>query len=118
MRISDWSSDVCSSDLLRAVAPGRPGFVVLEPRLEVPEHAREPAFAPLRIPPPRPRVPAPHGLITTMSAVSGNFLPSRVRAIWSMRLASAQEIGRASWRERVCQYVQIAVGGGSFKKKK
>src|SRR3546814_24812 len=75
---------------LRAVAPGRPGFVVLEPRLEVPEHAREPAFAPLRIPPPRPRVPAPHGLITTMSAVSGNFIPSRVRAIWSMRLASAQ----------------------------
>src|SRR3546814_14569825 len=28
------------------------------------------------------------------------------------------EIGRASCRERVCQYVWISVGGGSLKKKK
>src|SRR3546814_21156094 len=27
------------------------------------------------------------------------------------------QIGRASWRERVCQYVQIQVIGGSVKKK-
>src|SRR3546814_12331032 len=30
----------------------------------------------------------------------------------------ATEIGRASCRERVCQYVEISVGAGSLKKKK
>src|SRR3546814_17256851 len=30
----------------------------------------------------------------------------------------AREIGRASCRERVCQYVSISVGAGSLKKKK
>src|SRR3546814_14993779 len=28
------------------------------------------------------------------------------------------QIGRASWRERVCQYVEIPVAAGSLKKKK
>src|SRR3546814_16581963 len=28
------------------------------------------------------------------------------------------QIGRASWRERVCQYVEISVGAVSLKKKK
>jgi hypothetical protein len=32
----------------------------------------------------------PHGLSTTISAPSGNFMPSWLRAIWSMRLVSAQ----------------------------
>src|SRR3546814_19530793 len=32
-------------------------------------------------------------------------------------LPSIYEIGRASWRERVCQHVQIAVVAGSLKKK-
>src|SRR3546814_12528473 len=32
--------------------------------------------------------------------------------------ALSLEIGRASCRERVCQYVYISVGAGSFKKKK
>src|SRR3546814_14482653 len=30
----------------------------------------------------------------------------------------AREIGRASCRERVCQYVKISVGAGALKKKK
>src|SRR3546814_13263187 len=33
-------------------------------------------------------------------------------------LDSCPEIGRASWRERVCQYVEISVVCGNLKKKK
>src|SRR3546814_18458427 len=125
MRISDWSSDVCSSDLiglllvegvvdqlqvhgaadqrnraqaeradhqlqppaqveLRAVAV-TPGFGIGDSGLEKRKPTRQPAFALARIP---TRIPAAHGLITTMSAVSGNFIPSRVRAIWSIGLRS------------------------------
>src|SRR5690606_12122670 len=67
-----------------------PGFGIGDSGPENRKPARQPAFALVRIPNPVSRIPAPHGLITTMSAVSGNFIPSRVRAIWSMRLASAQ----------------------------
>src|SRR3546814_13512694 len=38
-------------------------------------------------------------------------------AAFPAHLAKAQ-IGRASWRERVCQYVKISVVAGSLKKKK
>src|SRR3546814_4550380 len=92
MRISDWSSDVCSSDLHRAQAeradhqlqpPAQvelravavtPGFGIGNSGFEKQKPTRQPAFALARIP---TRIPAAHGLITTMSAVSGNFIPSR-----------------------------------------
>src|SRR3546814_12887245 len=77
MRISDWSSDVCSSDLSarwrRALARASP------PRADRPARGR------------RCRAAAP-------------------------RRRSA-EIGRASCRERVCQYVSISVVAVSLKKK-
>src|SRR3546814_10432908 len=60
MRISDWSSDVCSSDL-------------------VGEQALAPGFDPMQ-----PRGLAPRRCAAGLERV---------------------EIGRASWRERVCQYV-------------
>src|SRR3546814_13957478 len=96
MRISDWSSDVCSSDLevcrtpARAVqgrsAPARQGT-------GAPRHLR-------RSPPlPRPRPRDPHPRRSVEGAL---------RHI---------EIGRASCRERVCQYVEISVVAGSLKKK-
>src|SRR3546814_10838609 len=91
MRISDWSSDVCSSDLLEEIRPlGQlQGQHVLH-------RVRE---ADLRgeaheLPRPRPGVqPGPAQL------------PRR-----PIRTASPgrSEIGRASCRERVCQYVSIS----------
>src|SRR3546814_17935917 len=79
MRISDWSSDVCSSDLHgEAVAAGM---------------ALAFAFS------------AEQGLCAAEDA-------ARVAA--HLR----DEIGRASCRERVCQYVSISVVAVSLKKKK
>src|SRR3546814_2000765 len=65
MRISDWSSDVCSSDL----APGQAHVVAL--RLQALAHLQHVAMA------------------------GGGQQPD----------LGALEIGRASCRERVCQYV-------------
>src|SRR3546814_5089850 len=86
MRISDWNSDVCSSDLLAqqlqradqrldVVAVDRPG--VVEAHLLEQRGRHEHALPVL--------LPAAHE-------------PGR------------SEIGRASWRARECQYVLNAVG--------
>src|SRR3546814_11385753 len=89
MRISDWSSDVCSSDLRAcrqsedARRPRRPDSGASRSR-----HPR------------RPRRPA------------GQPADRRQHPYPS------QQIGRASCRERVCQYVSISVVAVSLKKKK
>src|SRR3546814_15749142 len=75
LRISDWSSDVCSSDLL---TPLRGGDLHMNRR----------------------------DFIKTVAAGS------------AATLAAEKQIGRASCRERVCQYVSISVVAGSLKKKK
>src|SRR3546814_15751937 len=75
MRISDWSSDVCSSDLLDAAISG------------LGRHSQT------------------------------DRLPHRPRRYPDVG-ASDEEIGRASCRERVCQYVSISVVAVSLKKKK
>src|SRR3546814_19029847 len=87
MRISDWSSDVCSSDLIE-------------------EAARTAGAPPLRV------------------AFDVNLPMIRPALIFSAVLvffAGVElfgQIGRASCRERVCQYVSISVVAVSFKKKK
>src|SRR3546814_16012934 len=90
MRISDWSSDVCSSDLglLRSVAS----------RCETPFGAANRGGA----------SKAGHG-VPGFRAV-----PAQNRA--GERNGGAQ-IGRAWCRERVCQYGNISVVAGSLKKK-
>src|SRR3546814_14232233 len=97
MRISDWSSDVCSSDLVGR----RPGD-----RLD----AR-------RLPDPGPR---PHlrvevgGLdVALLDLGRGDGVVGDVGGAD----LGAGEIGRASCRERVCQYVWISVVAVSLKKK-
>src|SRR3546814_20845759 len=87
MRISDWSSDVCSSDLpdRESTPPYPPGRAVLRRAASEgwrPRSAARPASAHAAI---RPR--------------------------------RRPEIGRASCRERVCQYVSISVVDVSLKKK-
>src|SRR3546814_2610652 len=82
MRISDWSSDVCSSDLFAAETPGA-GRVAGLPRKIVGETVRQTGSARLR----RQIAPA-------VGKQRGGIL-----------LEEVVEIGRASCRERVCQYV-------------
>src|SRR3546814_13598193 len=102
MRISDWSSDVCSSDLLaqpRLEARPRPEQPEARPHLE---HDRaRPLRADLRAVAVRPRgeeaLPAHIG--------GGVVLDPRHVGQPGMRGRQPPEIGRASCRERVCTYV-------------
>src|SRR3546814_4757659 len=84
MRISDWSSDVCSSDLQNMAAlgarnhrtPGRDGFGdILMAR-------------------------TPWG-----GDGPGILVVSHVDTVHPMGTIAEEQIGRASCRERVCQYV-------------
>src|SRR3546814_3145404 len=79
MRISDWSSDVCSSDLADPGNDHRPGFDAAHPvdaflELRIADHVLEREFA---------------GAARVTRDLDGPRI----------------EIGRASCRERVCQYV-------------
>src|SRR3546814_20134747 len=90
MRISDWSSDVCSSELLaRAIGKKVDDLGIA---LDV-DHQ-------------------PHRLANAASAgqfVGGERLEAAV-------VGRQQQIGRASCRERVCQYVSVSVVAVSLKK--
>src|SRR3546814_16170532 len=90
MRISDWSSDVCSSDLL-----ARHGRVVVKP-------ARGEQGAGVAVD------------LSTPADVEAAI--ERARRVCD-RVLIEEQIGRASWRERVCQYVLISVVDVSLKKK-
>src|SRR3546814_16791415 len=100
MRISDWSSDVCSSDL------GLP-----------PQQIICRAF--LAAPPSAAR--------TAPMSASPNVDPAFTRRLYGRRQGHAlrqgqatlvEEIGRASCRARVCQYGVISVVDVSLKKNK
>src|SRR3546814_13958653 len=101
MRISDWSSDVCSSDLLQRLRSIEIVAVIQfdeRPAAEVP-FAVEPADA-----------------ITGLVLVEP-FVTFRLHALGGIQQHVAPEIGRASCRERVCQYVSISVVAVSLQKK-
>src|SRR3546814_17487266 len=90
MRISDWSSDVCSSDLpqKRRLVPARHSLIQLE------ESRHEPA-----------------------TAAGSRRSDHAGRAAFRCRAPSLfREIGRASCRETVCQYVSISVVAVSLEK--
>src|SRR3546814_18974521 len=96
MRISDWSSDVCSSDL--RIASEFP----LEP---VPSSYRGEVAA-------RWRYADQAGDIGLITIVSQPFCGDCTRA----RLSPAGKLGRAAGRERVCQDGEISVIVVTFKK--
>src|SRR3546814_6642233 len=86
MRISDWSSDVCSSDLYPAdPLATRDRLPILNPSLDTPRReAGDQAHRDL------PTVGCNHEALLHRTG----FL-----------LQKCKQIGRASCRERVCQYV-------------
>src|SRR3546814_14440015 len=109
MRISDWSSDVCSSDLEALETTGladsadKPAGVLAHGQkqwLEI-------------------------GMLLVQNAdvllldepVAGMSHEEREETGNLLRRIGGQQIGRASCRERVCQYVSISVVAGSLKKK-
>src|SRR3546814_7635528 len=87
MRISDWSSDVCSSDLREAGALHRFRAEVIE-----------------RFDAEFPRAIVEHEQVPLLD-VGGDEEVQRRGLIDIGRAVG--EIGRAAWRERVCQYVYI-----------
>src|SRR3546814_19038281 len=94
MRISDWSSDVCSSDLFGAYRNG---------------HFRRRRWS---------RRPANGGMVAQGRI---GLMPDGGddgNGAFGHRPHHDFQIGRASCRERVCQYVYISVVADSLKKKK
>src|SRR3546814_13011977 len=91
MRISDWSSDVCSSDLA-----GRQVRRAVAHRRELEGRRRRGAGH-----------GGDRGLVERLVGVVDGDLPAAV----------GHQIGRASCRERVCQYVEVSVVAVSLKKK-
>src|SRR3546814_9566289 len=85
MRISDWSSDVCSSDLLRMEVMRCGSFAAVPLTLVKARFKALAGSRPYWIPP-------------------GSNHPLGVMGVIEGALEVA-EIGRASCRERVCQYV-------------
>src|SRR3546814_20077876 len=95
MRISDWSSDVCSSDLLGVAAEHDVGTA--------PRHVRGDGH--------RAQASRPGDDLGLTRVVLG------VEDLVLDTLLGQEEIGRASCRERACQYVLLSVLAVSLKKK-
>src|SRR3546814_13500957 len=105
MRISDWSSDVCSSDL-RQLELGESGA-----RAGADQAARGQR---------RVRLVDLVAVAAFEQPDVDALLRDRIEKIGehdARRATRAEQIGRASCRERVCQYVSICVVAVSLKKK-
>src|SRR3546814_15968047 len=96
MRISDWSSDVCSSDLRRHRQYGecRGADLAGDPRSQL------------------------GWLLSLRRQGTGARAVPGQGGVHSHHPRQGGEIGRASCRERVCQYEWIMVDGRILKKKK
>src|SRR3546814_21038216 len=140
MRISDWSSDVCSSDLqrVRCLVAAVNG-IALRRAGEIDDGDREREFA-FRTAEPLESVPAVETQTlrsrigqTDVLERHARAAPCEIRRIDAavehackpvqrrLRLAAApgfMQIGRASCRERVCQYVSLSVVAVAIQKKK
>src|SRR3546814_16440556 len=112
MRISDWSSDVCSSDLVAvADVPGLAvGAVGLEDERGLVasggEMAVEAVHADVEFAVGEPADAEILGVEADVADAGGRRHPFQaLRDAAPERIRVADEIGRASCRERVCQYV-------------
>src|SRR3546814_12120700 len=112
MRISDWSSDVCSSDLRAAV-----GRLAVDDALLHPFEQQRAGDFIIEI------LVKPGDEAANLGTAGGGAVDHRLALdrfleVFGDRIAVDQQIGRASCRERVCQYVEISVVAESLKKKK
>src|SRR3546814_4777174 len=98
MRISDWSSDVCSSDLLKdelILAYSTASSETVLPRImeKMTNYGAPQSITSFVIP-------------TGYSFnLDGSTLYQSIAALFLAQLYGIDQIGRASWRESVCQYV-------------
>src|SRR3546814_17294389 len=105
MRISDWSSDVCSSDLKYPVSIVNPGFT-LAPILGIIFGI---VFLDERL--------SERVLFGAALTIVGVLIVTLREAKVVEARSTSREIGRESRRERVCKYVSISVVAVSLKKK-
>src|SRR3546814_11881701 len=120
MRISDWSSDVCSSDLVMS-GLGRTGvYHAFEREEVVPDllclaKGLGGGYQPIAA------VMAHGNVVDAIVGGSGAFQHGHTYVgppvACAAALAVQRKIGSASCRERVCQYVSISVVAVSLKKK-
>src|SRR3546814_20831175 len=94
MRISDWSSDVCSSDLLTGIGLASKN---------------------------RARCNGIKRSLIARAVVASPAIAAAQRSLMArgatFAVTEILQIGRASCRERVCQYVEISVDAVSIQKK-
>src|SRR3546814_20475877 len=100
MRISDWSSDVCSSDLVVALADVLGAFAPGQWRLAEGDVADQVE----RADPLSQLLLDFVGQLVPQDALAGKFFDNCVLLL-GISPASQEKIGRASCRERVWQYV-------------
>src|SRR3546814_19546674 len=117
MRISDWSSDVCSSDLF-----GRRIDLFHDERKRIAHAGIEQRLA---LGDERVEFGQEIGHFASFATASASWpIVSSSGSMFKGRTMShsysitATKIGRASCRESVCQYVEISVVACLFKKKK
>src|SRR3546814_14698345 len=107
MRISDWSSDVCSSDLLADADDAT--------LLDIGIGTGQQEVAVLRALAAQDRLPRRLHIVGIEPGPS--MLADAERSFAALGAELGLEIGRASCRERVCKYVSISVVAVSLKKK-
>src|SRR3546814_11249236 len=113
MRISDWSSDVCSSDLAWQAYVDA-GWSTLDHPVE---HGGQglPLFLAASVQQLVDSSCAAFGMLPVLQRSAARLLASFGREPMK---GEWLQIGRASCRERVCQYVEFSVVAVSLKKKK
>src|SRR3546814_1003693 len=98
MRISDWSSDVCSSDLTTATVGLSATIPLYQGGLPAAEVRRANALESQAL---EQTLFVERRVVAEVRAAYSRFQATQV----VIQSSQAAEIGRASCRERVCQYV-------------
>src|SRR3546814_18152109 len=109
MRISDWSSDVCSSDLMSTIAEAHGATVD--------KFIGDAILAFFGDPETKGVVEDARACLRMAMAMQRRLVELNID--WRRRRglqAPLMENGRAAWKERVCQYVSIAESAGTLKK--